>query len=126
MFEELKLKIKNFERLEKDRFEEQKLHDVENQNLVEELGKVRSQIGFAQEQWEKKASDFASKILRGKEEIVRLGKQRGEAFDGASRSIWNSKDGRPENWDSKWEIVRCWGMKGFYMFIDMEALGYRL
>ena len=51
MFEELKLQIKNFERFEMDRFEELKLKDVENQNLVEELGRVRSQQELIQEQW---------------------------------------------------------------------------
>ena len=38
MLEEIKLKIDSFERFEKDGFEEQKLRDVENQNLVEEIG----------------------------------------------------------------------------------------
>ena len=50
ILEELKLKIGSFERFEKNGFEEQKLRDVENQNLVEELGRVRSQLELAQEQ----------------------------------------------------------------------------
>ena len=60
---------------------EQKLKDAENQNFVEELGRVRSQLEWAQAQWEKKGSDFALKILRGKEEIFSLGKQHGEAME---------------------------------------------
>jgi len=81
MFEEFKLKIENFERLEKDRFEELKLKNVENQNLVEELGRVRSQQELTQEQWEKKGSDLSLKIIRGEEEIVRLGKQHKKAME---------------------------------------------
>ena len=81
MFEELKLKIENFERLEKDRFEELKLKDVENQNLVEELGRLRRQQELTQEQWEKKCSDLSLKIIRGKEEIVCLGKQYEKAME---------------------------------------------
>ena len=81
MFEEFKLKIENFERLEKDNFEELKLKDVEKQNLVEELGRVRSQQELTQEQWEKKGSDLSLKIIRGEEEIVRLGKQHKKAME---------------------------------------------
>ena len=81
MFEEFKLKIENSERLEKDRFEELKLRDVENQNLVEELGRVRSQQELTQEQWEKKVSDLSLKIIRAEEEIVRLGKQHEKAME---------------------------------------------
>ena len=81
MLEEFNLKIENFERLEKDRFEELKLKVEENQNLVEELGRVRSQQELTQEQWEKKGSDLSLKIIRGEEEIVRLGKQHKKAME---------------------------------------------
>jgi len=81
MLEEFNLKIENFERLEKDNFEELKLKDVEKQNLVEELGRVRSQQELTQEQWEKKGSDLSLKIIRGEEEIVRLGKQHKKAME---------------------------------------------
>ena len=81
MLEEFNLKIENFERLEKDRFEELKLKVEENQNLVEELGRVRSQQELTQEQWEKKGSDLSLKIIRGEEEIVRLGKQHEKAME---------------------------------------------
>ena len=60
---------------------EQKLKDAENQNLVEELGRVRSQLVFAQEQREKKGSELEAKILLGKEEIVSLGKQHDKAIE---------------------------------------------
>jgi len=49
--------------------------------LVEELGRVRSQKELTQEQWEKKVSDLSLKIIRGEEEIVRLGKQYEKAME---------------------------------------------
>ena len=81
MLEEFNLKIENFERLEKDRFEELKLKVEENQNLVEELGRVRSQQELTQAKWEKKGSELSLKIIRGEEEIVRLGKQHEKAME---------------------------------------------
>ena len=56
--------------------------------MVEELGRVRSQLELAQEQREKKGPNLASKIFRGKEEIISLDKQ----HDKPMEAIVKAKD----------------------------------